>query len=153
MLDQAKCWIVSGILINFVTSVLIIPINKYIYVKIGFPNITLTCIHFVFTFIGLIICYFFKILTIKRVSIIRMLPMSLTFCGFVVLTNVSLQYNTIGSYQCLKSLTTPGVMLISYYYYKTKYSFRVIMTIVNKPIPLSKKLNLLQITYNETLFF
>lgn len=131
MIDREKCWILTVIIVNTITSVLIVPVNKYIYSKIGFPNVTLTCIHFIVTFLGLVVCSFFNVLTVKRVSIVKMLPMSLTFCGFVVLTNVSLQYNSIGTYQCLKALTTVGVMVISYYYYNTTYSFRVILTIVS----------------------
>ena len=131
MLDREKCWILTGIAVNFMTSVMIIPVNKYIYVKIGFPNITLTCVHFIVTFLGLVACAHLNILTVKRVSLHKMLPMSFTFCGFVVLTNVSLQLNSIGTYQCLKALTTPGVMAISYYYFKTTYSLRIILTVVS----------------------
>ena len=125
-------YVLSGIVINIFTSVVLIPVNKYIYTKIGFPNMTLTCLHFIVTFLGLLVCNLFKIVTIKRVSVLKMLPMAFTFCGFVVLTNISLQYNTIGTYQCLKALTTPGVMVISFYYYKTSYSARVIISVVMK---------------------
>jgi len=60
-----------------------------------------------------------------------MLPMSLSFCFFVVFTNFSLQYNSVGAYQCLKALTTPGVMIISIFYYKQSYSTKVKLTVVS----------------------
>ena len=58
----------------------------------------------------------------KSVPIIKVLPLSIAFCAFVVFTNLSLEYNTIGTYQLFKVLTTPVVALISWQYYKTKYS-------------------------------
>lgn len=125
-----------GLLINIVASISIIQVNKYIYVEYGFPNMTLTCIHFIVTFIGLVICNRLEVFKKVDIPLYKMLPMAFTFCGFVVLTNYSLQFNAIGTYQCLKIMTIPGVMLISYYYYKHGYSFKVKLSIVilNQPI-------------------
>ncbi len=36
---------------------------------------------------------------IKPVKIMSVVPLCLAFCGFVVFTNYSLQYNTVGFYQ------------------------------------------------------
>ena len=35
----------------------------------------------------------------KEVNIMAVLPLALAFCGFVVFTNLSLTYNTVGFYQ------------------------------------------------------
>lgn len=121
----------SGLIINLVSSVAIIQLNKYIYVNYGYPNMSLTCLHFIFTFLGLTVLAKLGIFRIKKVPIIKMLPMSVSFCGFVVLTNFSLQYNSIGTYQCLKALTTPIVVLISIYYNNVRYSMKVKLTVVS----------------------
>ena len=113
-----------------VSSIAIIQINKYIYVHYGLPNMTLVCLNFITTFIGLAICGYFGLFRIIIVPIHKMLPMSVSFCCFVVLTNLSLEYNSVGTYQCLKALTTPGVLLISIFAYKTKYSNRVKLSVV-----------------------
>ena len=60
----------------------------------------------------------------------KVLPLSIAYCAFVVFTNLSLEYNTIGTYQLFKVLTTPVVALISWQYYKTKYSRLVILSLV-----------------------
>jgi len=91
----------------------------------------LTCLHFIFTFIGLIICEKCGVFKIKKVPIIKMLPMAASFCGFVVLTNYSLQYNSVGTYQCLKALTTPIVVVISMYLYNHTYSTKVKLSVVS----------------------
>lgn len=122
--------VTSGLLINLVSSIAIIQLNKYIYINYGYPNMSLTCLHFISTFLGLSVLAKLGIFQIKRVSIIKMLPMSVSFCGFVVLTNFSLQYNSIGTYQCLKALTTPIVVLISIYYNKVRYSLKVKLTVL-----------------------
>jgi solute carrier family 35 protein E3 len=121
-----------GLAINVLSSIFIVQINKYIYVEYTFPNMTLTCIHFVITFIGLVLCHRSQVFQHVEIPIGKMLPMAVTFCGFVVLTNISLQYNAIGTYQCLKTLTIPVVMGISFLYYKQSYSSRVQLSIVTK---------------------
>lgn len=129
-LDCTSGSVYTGLLINLVSSVSIIQINKYIYIHYGYPNMSLTCLHFIFTFIGLTVLAKLGIFRIKKVPIIKMLPMSVSFCGFVVLTNFSLQYNSIGTYQCLKALTTPIVVLISIYYNNVTYSLKVKLTVL-----------------------
>jgi solute carrier family 35 protein E3 len=120
-----------GLAINVVASISIIQLNKYIYVEYSFPNMALTCIHFIVTFLGLMVCNRFNIYKHVDIPLVKMLPMAATFCGFVVLTNFSLQFNAIGTYQCLKIMTIPGVMLISKFYYKHKYSMRVKLSVVS----------------------
>ena len=58
----------SGLLINLFSSVAIIQLNKYIYVNYGYPNMSLTCLHFIFTFLGLTILAKLGIFTIKKVN-------------------------------------------------------------------------------------
>ena len=133
--DQSKeppstLFIVFGCGVNIASSVLVVLVNKYIYEYYGFPNMALTCVHFIVTFLGLLVCQQFKLFQFKRLPIIKMIPLSLTFCGFVVFTNLSLQYNTVGTYQIIKFMTSPCVMLISYIFYKTHYSNRVKLTLV-----------------------
>ncbi len=123
--------IIAGLLTNLISSVAIIQVNKYIYVNYEYPNMALTCLHFIFTFIGLIICEKCGVFKIKKVPIIKMLPMAASFCGFVVLTNYSLQYNSVGTYQCLKALTTPIVVVISMYLYNHTYSTKVKLSVVS----------------------
>lgn len=123
--------VVASLLINLVSSIAIIEVNKHIYMTYGFPNMTLTCLNFVVTFLGLVLCNQLGMFKIVRVPIIKMLPMALTFCGFVVFTNFSLEYNSIGTYQCLKVLTVPGVMIISAFLYNESYSSRVILSVVS----------------------
>ena len=130
LLADSKLNIYSGLLINLISSVSIIQLNKYIYINYGYPNMSLTCFHFIFTFCGLAVLAQLGFFRVKKVPIIKMLPMSVSFCGFVVLTNFSLQYNSIGTYQCLKALTTPIAVLISIYYNNVTYSLKVKLTVV-----------------------
>ncbi|RWS17301.1 solute carrier family 35 member E3-like protein [Dinothrombium tinctorium] len=59
-----------------------------------------------------------------------MLPLSLTFCGFVVFTNLSLLYNTVGIYQVYKTLTMPLIVIIQYYVYDENVSRKVKLCLV-----------------------
>ncbi|CAF5096743.1 unnamed protein product [Rotaria sp. Silwood1] len=122
--------VVSGCSINILSSIGIIFLNKYIFSHCHIKTMTLTAIQMAFTSIGLIICLQMKTFVCKKVSIITVLPLAISFCGFVVFTNLSLEYNTIGTYQLFKVLTTPVVVLLSWYFYKIKYSRMVIITLI-----------------------
>ncbi|UJR15531.1 hypothetical protein I4U23_002470 [Adineta vaga] len=116
--------------INFISSILIINLSKWLYVKHHFPNLTLTTINFFSSFCLLCICLQGKVFTYKRLPIIRMLPVSLCFAGFIAFGNLSLQYNTVGTYQLIKLQVTPTVMLISWLYFKCHYSLPIVLSFV-----------------------
>ena len=120
----------SLLVANITLSISIVIINKWIYRHYAFPNMTLTCIHFIFTTIGLLACEKYGVFQRKSIPILKMLPLAFSFCGFVVLTNLSLQNNTIGTYQLVKTLTTPCVIIIQTYFYDRSFSTKVKLTLV-----------------------
>ena len=79
-----------------------------IYVKHHFPNLTLTAINFIVTFLLLIVCMQAKLFTFVRLPILSMIPVSICFGGFIAFSNLSLQYNTVGTYQLIKLQVTPS---------------------------------------------
>ena len=117
--------------LNLCCSIIIVLINKWIYTYYGFPNMTMTCIHFIFTTVGLILCQQLNTFQPKRLPIDKMLPLSLTFCGFVVLTNLSLQTNSVGTYQIAKTMTTPCIIFIQSQFYGRRFSRKVKLTLVS----------------------
>ncbi|XP_070559095.1 solute carrier family 35 member E3-like [Ptychodera flava] len=135
----AQFKILSCLLINLLSSICIVFINKWIYTKYGFPNMTLTCIHFIVTTIGLLLCERANIFWPKSLPLTGMVPLSLTFCGFVVFTNLSLQNNTVGTYQLAKAMTTPTILVIQRFFYSKTYSTQIKMTLI--PITVGVILN------------
>lgn len=146
-MDSKKFKTVLVVSLNIGISIAIVLVNKWLYVKVGFPNMTLTFMHFFSTFICLHFCHLYGVFSIKKAPITKMIPLSMTFCGFVVLTNLSLQNNSVGTYQVAKVITTPCVMLIQYYWYGQKFSLNVICTVI--PIILGVCLNFMyDLKYN-----
>lgn len=129
---SAQKRIVAGMLVNLLSSICIVFINKWIYVHYGFPNMTLTLIHFVVTWLGLYVCQKIDIFAPKNLPIRRIVLLALSFCGFVVFTNLSLQSNSIGTYQVAKAMTTPVIILIQTTYYKKTFSTKIKLTLVRK---------------------
>lgn len=127
------------LILNIFFSIVIVLLNKWLYVHTGFPNITLSMIHFVMTFIGLIICEKLDVFCIKDIAIKEMLLIAMTFCGFVVLTNLSLAHNTVGTYQVAKMLTTPCVIVMQMIFYKKQFGILVKLTLI--PIVLGVIIN------------
>ncbi|PIO16462.1 hypothetical protein AB205_0103000 [Aquarana catesbeiana] len=122
--------IASGLLVNLVASICIVFINKWIYVHHGFPNMSLTLIHFVVTWLGLFLCQRMGVFCPKSLPTSKVLLLALSFCGFVVFTNLSLQNNTIGTYQLAKVMTTPVIILIQTLWYGKTFSLRIKLTLI-----------------------
>ncbi|XP_022104003.1 solute carrier family 35 member E3-like isoform X5 [Acanthaster planci] len=115
---------------NLVSAITIVFLNKWIYTHYGFPNLSLTCIHFITTSVGLWVCRKCNVFHPKSLPFRSMLPLSLTFCGFVVFTNLSLQSNTVGTYQLAKSMTTPCILVIQTVFYNKSFSTKIKMTLI-----------------------
>jgi solute carrier family 35 protein E3 len=63
-------------------------------------------------------------------QITDVIPISIAFCGFVVLNNMSLERNTIGTYQLLKVLTTPTIVLIERFLYNIRMGTQKFFSLV-----------------------
>ncbi|EPY36472.1 solute carrier family 35, member E3 [Strigomonas culicis] len=90
---------------------------------------TLTIFHFFVTFLSLLVCLKFRVFQFKRIPILKVMPLCASFCGFVVLTNVSLLKNTVGFYQLMKVLTTPFLVVIQTLFYHQKFSKHVVLSL------------------------
>ncbi|XP_072915650.1 solute carrier family 35 member E3 [Hemitrygon akajei] len=128
-----------GLLVNLMASICIVLVNKWIYMEYGFPNMSLTLVHFVMTGVGLWLCQALGVFYPKSLRPSRILLLALSFCGFVVFTNLSLQNNTIGTYQLAKAMTTPVIIGIQTFYYRKTFSTRIKLTLI--PITLGVVLN------------
>lgn len=124
----AVLWSVMGI--NFFTSLSIVLLNKFIFKRFNVGPIRLIAFHQACTaFFGYVwhLCGGFAF---KKVQIVKVLPLAMYFCGYVLFTNMSLKVNTVGTYQILKILTDPLIVFIEQYFYGTKYSFKIKMSLV-----------------------
>ena len=122
---------VLGIVLNLASAISIVFINKLIYVHYHFPSMSLTLVHFLITSLSLQIFAWLDIFSPKRLLLQKMLPLSASFCGFVVFTNLSLQYNAVGTYQLAKAMTTPVILFIQSVFYGKSTSLKVKLTVVS----------------------
>lgn len=129
----------AGIALNLVSAISIVFLNKLLYVHYGIPSMTLTLVHFVVTSLGLQLCAWLNIFSPKRLLLKQILPLSVSFCGFVVFTNLSLQSNTVGTYQLSKAMTTPVILFIQATFYGKRSSLNVKLTVI--PVMLGIFLN------------
>ena len=117
--------------LNMVSAIGIVFLNKLVYVRYQFPSMTLTLVHFVVTAAGLQVFSWLGLFKPKRLNILRVAPLSASFCGFVVFANLSLQFNTVGTYQLAKAMTTPVILFIQTVFYRKKSSVAIKLTVVS----------------------
>jgi hypothetical protein len=95
--------------LNVFASCGTIFINKYVFKVYGFNfGTTLTVFHFVVTFLLCLGCGYFGLFQMKQLEIMRVLPISLAFIGYVVFNNLSLMYNSVSFYQVLIEILNVG---------------------------------------------
>ncbi|CAG5112069.1 Oidioi.mRNA.OKI2018_I69.chr2.g6325.t1.cds [Oikopleura dioica] len=122
--------IIVGLGVNYAASLAITFTNKWILTNLPLPSVALVCYHFACTFIALYALQLLGVFAPKHVPAKKILPLSLTFCGSVVLTNLSLKYNTIGTYQVLKCLADPLFIVIQTVFYEKRFSRAIKLTMV-----------------------
>ena len=130
--SRANLRVVMSIVLNLASAISIVFVNKLIYIRYGFPSMTLTLIHFVITSVGLQICAWMDIFSPKRLFVRKIAPLSASFCGFVVFTNLSLQSNTVGTYQLAKAMTTPVILFVQAVFYSKPSTLNVKLTVVSQ---------------------
>lgn len=110
--------VASVIAFNFFSSTGIVSANKLVY-EAGFHfGATLTFIHFVCTTLGLLLLARTGVFTPKRLDVRKAIKLAVAGMGFVVFSNLSLQYNSVGFYQVMKHMTVVGVIIIEAVYFR-----------------------------------
>jgi solute carrier family 35 protein E3 len=126
----SKLAVSVGLGLNLASAIGIVMINKLIYMQYQFPSMCLTLVHFVMTFLCLRVCIMLNIFSPKSLPVYKVLPLAASFCGFVVFTNLSLQFNTVGTYQLCKALTTPMILFLQAVIYDKQSSLPTKLTVV-----------------------
>ena len=116
---------------NIVSSVGIVMTNKALFTHHRFDyGTSLTVIHFAVTAMALLLFRSLGLFEHRSIPMWKILPLSLSFCGFVLLTNLSLQLNSVGLYQMAKVLTTPCVVLLQYLLHHQRVSYPIQASLV-----------------------
>lgn len=110
--DPSTGEVAACIAFNFFSSTGIVSANKAV-MNDGFHfATTLTMIHFICTTVGLLTLAKLKVFTPKALDVKKAAKLALAGMGFVVFSNLSLQYNSVGFYQVMKHMTVVGVIAI-----------------------------------------
>ncbi|KAL7745953.1 hypothetical protein RI367_007698 [Sorochytrium milnesiophthora] len=126
-----QTYVAMWIAINACSSVGIVMVNKWIFDKHGFNFATfLALIHFVVTSVVLDIGARMGYFQVRHLPLREIIGLVASFVGFVVLTNLSLRYNSVGMYQCAKILSTPCAAAIQALVFHKPSSTRVKQSLV-----------------------
>ena len=86
--------VLAPLVTNVFACVSVVLVNKFVMKNWPF-GYTLTCIHFTTTFCVLFLLCKLKVFEHKKLSIPRVLPLSLMFLLSIVLNNLSIQHNSV----------------------------------------------------------
>ncbi|CAF0886368.1 unnamed protein product [Rotaria sp. Silwood1] len=109
--------------LNFLSAILLIYVSKWLFRQYPITSLTLTIFNCFYSgFFAWIILQFLSKISIKNIqtstnrfkSLLRLLLISTSFSAFITFSNLSLQYNTIGTYQLIKLQVPPTLMLIEW---------------------------------------
>lgn len=118
-LAAADAGTVGAMALNFCSSISIVVVNKLVMDKYNFKYATtLTCFHLTCTFLLLFMTSKAGLFEIKRLPIAQVSKLAAFNMGFICLTNLSLQHNSVGFYQVMKVMTTPTVVAIESLFYQ-----------------------------------
>lgn len=99
--------------LNFTASTCLVLVNKIVMDKYHFRfATTLTCFHLLCTFLLLLVTAKLGGFEVKPLPFHRVWKLAGVTMGFICLTNLSLQHNSVGFYQVMKVMTTPTVVVI-----------------------------------------
>jgi solute carrier family 35 protein E3 len=108
--------------LNFSSAILLIYISKWIFLQYPISSLVLTIFNCLFSalFASIALKFLSKTLTNPQPaanrlkSLFRIFLISGSFSSFITFSNLSLQYNTIGTYQLIKLQVPPTLMLIEW---------------------------------------
>ena len=104
-------------ILNFISSISLIFLNKFLFKNYNFSKPILISFHFLCTSIALTICCVFKMIRFKKLPVLKVFPLALSFTMSVLLANMSLDYNTMGTAQVLKCLADPLFVIVQAAFY------------------------------------
>jgi solute carrier family 35 protein E3 len=121
-----------ALLLNVVSSVGVIFINKQlVFVSAHFTfGTALTIVHFVVTFAGCVAFAYGGFFEPKKMDILRVLPISLAFCGYVAFNNMSLLTNSVSVYQISKIMCTPLIVAVEMFQYEKHQSRETLVALL-----------------------
>jgi len=123
--------ILVALSLNVFSSCGTIFINKYLFQVQKFKfGTTLTVLHFFFSHLMTQILKGRLFEPSSSLTILKILPLSIAFCGYVVFNNLSLAFSSISFYQTTKLLCTPTILGIEYFAYKKSTHRAVVLSLL-----------------------
>ena len=123
------------IAINTVAAVGVVFLNKAVFKYPQFQDapVTFTATHFLCTSLVLWVASHrpFSLFEPISISIAKILPLSIAFCAWVILNNLSLLYNPVSFYQLAKIMTVPCVVVLNFIVFKASIDLKTALCLLS----------------------
>ena len=110
---------VSFAALNIASSCGIVFANKAVFSTFGFHfTYALTLLHTWVTAGGMLLFLYFGVFQRKKVPLLSLLPLAAAYVGYIVLSNLNLQVNSVSFYQISKIAVAPVVLFVEAVFFK-----------------------------------
>lgn len=121
---------VAYVLLNVFSACAIVFANKMVFATYKFTFVTtLTLIHTLFTWAGMVMLAKLGFFQTKSLSPLSVAPLAFGYVGYIILNNLSLNFNTVGFYQILKIAIAPTVMLLDFILFRKIQSGMIMLSV------------------------
>ncbi len=114
-----------SLMLNIVSTVFLIRVNKQLLNQYECSFVSLTAVNALGSLIGMVGAHQIGLFKIKQSSLVKTLPLSISFCLCSLMASYSLKLNTTGTYQALISIMSPVILIISFIIYKQEYKLKI----------------------------
>lgn len=116
--------------LNLLSSVVLVITNKILMNLYDFKFATfLTCLHLITTYSVLQSGASAKVFVSRKIPFFNVFQLACGSMGFICLTNLSLQHNSVGFYQIMKVMTLPVVAFLEWLVSERKFSNSVLFSL------------------------
>jgi solute carrier family 35 protein E3 len=127
-----RVFVLLALSLNVISSISTIQFNKYIYKHFSTQVTTVVFMNLLVTFACLTSVKRPDLMILKHIPLKYMLFIGVSLCFCSLISNFSLLINSIGTYQCINTLSTPGTIFASILLFKRNYSKKIKQTSVQK---------------------
>lgn len=128
--------------LNIALSTMHVQLNKFIYYERAIPHLDLATMQQLVASLVMFGAHRLGFVSISSTPMTKMVHMAIVFSFIILTSNFSLDLNSNGGFLFFKSLSTPCILILSFFLHNRSHSVGVVVSVVIMLPESSSKLSL-----------